>query len=122
MSEPSSVLMSQKRRQSLLLKKDSATATCCLCLFSSICLTYICVAKEVIQQLQLQVVESDHRIANYVRKFNKIRANYNNLIGVTVELVESLEATLSGEKVSRLECGARHKLNRWHTGRNALLH
>uniref|UniRef100_A0A3Q3W9K2 LisH domain-containing protein ARMC9 n=1 Tax=Mola mola TaxID=94237 RepID=A0A3Q3W9K2_MOLML len=56
--------------------------------------------KEVIQQLQLQVVESDHRIANYVRKFNKIRANYNNLIGVTVELVESLEATLSGEKIS----------------------
>uniref|UniRef100_A0A3Q3W9I9 LisH domain-containing protein ARMC9 n=1 Tax=Mola mola TaxID=94237 RepID=A0A3Q3W9I9_MOLML len=48
----------------------------------------------------LQLVESDRRVAYYVRKFNKMRADYHNLIGVTVELVESLEATLSGKMIS----------------------
>lgn len=57
---------------------------------------------EVIQQLQLQLVESDRRIATYVRKFNKMQADYHNLIGITAELVDSLEATVSGKMVGRL--------------------
>ncbi|XP_070688410.1 lisH domain-containing protein ARMC9 [Pempheris klunzingeri] len=57
-------------------------------------------AKEAVQQLQLQLAESDRRIANYVRKFNKMQADYHNLIGITAELVDSLEATVSGKMIS----------------------
>uniref|UniRef100_A0A7N6BW85 LisH domain-containing protein ARMC9 n=1 Tax=Anabas testudineus TaxID=64144 RepID=A0A7N6BW85_ANATE len=53
-----------------------------------------------IWQLQLQLVESDRRIASYVRKFNKMQADYHNLIGITAELVDSLEATVSGKMIS----------------------
>ncbi|KAI4828879.1 hypothetical protein KUCAC02_022951 [Chaenocephalus aceratus] len=56
--------------------------------------------KEAIQQLQLQLVESDRRINSYVRKFNKMQADYHNLIGITAELVDSLEATVSGKMIS----------------------
>nr|XP_046247557.1 lisH domain-containing protein ARMC9 isoform X2 [Scatophagus argus] len=57
-------------------------------------------SKEVIQQLQLQLVESDRRTASYIRKFNKMQADYHNLIGITAELVDSLEATVSGKMIS----------------------
>lgn len=60
---------------------------------------------EVIQQLQLQLVESDRRIISYVRKFNKMQADYHNLIGITAELVDSLEATVSGKMVGWLDYG-----------------
>ncbi|KAG7217530.1 hypothetical protein INR49_021457 [Caranx melampygus] len=56
--------------------------------------------KEAMQQLQLQLVESDRRIGSYVRKFNKMKADYHNLIGITAELVDSLEATVSGKTLS----------------------
>uniref|UniRef100_A0A671Z3U0 LisH domain-containing protein ARMC9 n=1 Tax=Sparus aurata TaxID=8175 RepID=A0A671Z3U0_SPAAU len=55
---------------------------------------------EVIQQLQLQLVESDRRIASFVRKFSKMKADYQSLIGITAELVDSLEATVSGKMIS----------------------
>lgn len=58
------------------------------------------------QQLQLQLVESDRRIGSYVRKFNKMKADYHNLIGITAELVDSLEATVSGKTVGQLDRGA----------------
>ncbi|XP_029356589.1 lisH domain-containing protein ARMC9 isoform X2 [Echeneis naucrates] len=56
--------------------------------------------KEAMQQLQLQLVESDRRITSYARKFNKMQADYHNLIGITAELVDSLEATVSGKMIS----------------------
>ncbi|CAJ1060779.1 lisH domain-containing protein ARMC9 isoform X3 [Xyrichtys novacula] len=56
--------------------------------------------KEAIQQLQLQLVESDQRIASYLRKYNKMKADYRNLIGITADLVDSLEATVSGKMIS----------------------
>ncbi|XP_023135486.2 lisH domain-containing protein ARMC9 isoform X3 [Amphiprion ocellaris] len=56
--------------------------------------------KEAMQQLQLQLVESDRRITSYVRKFSKMQADYQNLIGITAELVDSLEATVSGKMIS----------------------
>ncbi|XP_076583075.1 lisH domain-containing protein ARMC9 isoform X2 [Chaetodon auriga] len=56
--------------------------------------------KEAIQQLQLQLAESDRRVASYVRKFHKMQADYHNLIGITAELVDSLEATVSGKMIS----------------------
>lgn len=58
------------------------------------------------QQLQLQLVESDRRIASYMRKFNKMQADYHNLIGITAELVDSLEATVSGKMVGQVDCEA----------------
>lgn len=56
--------------------------------------------KEAMQQLQIQLAESDRRIATFIKKFNKIQADYHNLIGITAELVDSLEATLSGKMIS----------------------
>ncbi|MEQ2274371.1 LisH domain-containing protein armc9, partial [Xenotaenia resolanae] len=52
------------------------------------------------QHLQLQLTESERRISSYVRKCNKIKADYHNLIGITAELVDSLEATVSGKMIS----------------------
>ncbi|XP_054907208.1 lisH domain-containing protein ARMC9 isoform X1 [Poeciliopsis prolifica] len=57
-------------------------------------------SKEAMQQLQLQLAESERRISSYVRKCNKIKADYHNLIGITAELVDSLEATVSGKMIS----------------------
>ncbi|XP_030646980.1 lisH domain-containing protein ARMC9, partial [Chanos chanos] len=56
--------------------------------------------KEAIQQMQLQLTEAERRAASYMRKFSKIQADYHNLIGVTAELVDSLEATVSGKMIS----------------------
>ncbi|KAM9848279.1 lisH domain-containing protein ARMC9 [Aulostomus maculatus] len=56
--------------------------------------------KEAMQQLQLQLAETDWRATSYMRKFNKMQADYHNLIGITAELVDSLEATVSGKMVS----------------------
>lgn len=73
---------------------------CCLFFLFSFDLCFcLCDDPEAIQQLQLQLVESDRRIASYVRKFNKMQADYHNLIGITAELVDSLEATVSGKLV-----------------------
>lgn len=56
--------------------------------------------KETIQQLQIQLAESDRRILNYIKKFNKMQDDYHNLIGITAELVDSLEATVNGKMIS----------------------
>uniref|UniRef100_A0A667WYA6 LisH domain-containing protein ARMC9 n=1 Tax=Myripristis murdjan TaxID=586833 RepID=A0A667WYA6_9TELE len=53
------------------------------------------------EQLQLQLVESERRTASYMRRFNKMQASYHNLIGITAELVESLEATVSGKTITQ---------------------
>uniref|UniRef100_A0A7N8XCU0 LisH domain-containing protein ARMC9 n=1 Tax=Mastacembelus armatus TaxID=205130 RepID=A0A7N8XCU0_9TELE len=50
--------------------------------------------------IMLQLVESDRRIVSYIRKFNKLQVDYHNLIGITAELVDSLEATVSGKMIS----------------------
>lgn len=56
--------------------------------------------KEAMQQLQIQLAESDRRIATYVKKFNNIQADYQNLIIITAELVDSLETTANGKMIS----------------------
>ncbi|KAM8875370.1 lisH domain-containing protein ARMC9 isoform 2-T2 [Spinachia spinachia] len=56
--------------------------------------------KEAMQQLHLQLIESDRRITSYVRKLHKMQADYHNLIGISAELVDSLEATVSGKMIS----------------------
>ncbi|XP_045650092.1 lisH domain-containing protein ARMC9 isoform X2 [Ursus americanus] len=52
------------------------------------------------QQLRQQLVEAERRSMTYLKRYNKIQADYHNLIGVTAELVDSLEATVSGKMIT----------------------
>ncbi|XP_032554414.1 lisH domain-containing protein ARMC9 isoform X1 [Chiroxiphia lanceolata] len=56
--------------------------------------------KEMLQHLHQQLVESEHRTMTYLKRFNKMQADYHNLIGVTAELVDSLEATVNGKMIT----------------------
>ncbi|XP_073866597.1 lisH domain-containing protein ARMC9 isoform X27 [Macaca fascicularis] len=53
-----------------------------------------------LQQLHQQLVEAERRSMTYLKRYNKIQADYHNLIGVTAELVDSLEATVSGKMIT----------------------
>ncbi|XP_075427068.1 lisH domain-containing protein ARMC9 isoform X2 [Ascaphus truei] len=57
-------------------------------------------SRELLQQLQLQLVESERRAVTYMKRYNKMQADYHNLIGVTAELVDSLEATINGKMIT----------------------
>lgn len=59
----------------------------------------LCTCAEVIQQLQLQLLESERRNADYVQRFHKMQTDYCNLTETTAELVDALEATISGKTV-----------------------
>ncbi|XP_048720608.2 lisH domain-containing protein ARMC9 isoform X6 [Caretta caretta] len=59
-------------------------------------------SKEILQQLHQQLVEAEHRSMTYLKRFNKIQVDYHNLIGVTAELVDSLEATINGKMASTM--------------------
>ncbi|XP_051980482.1 lisH domain-containing protein ARMC9 isoform X2 [Xyrauchen texanus] len=56
--------------------------------------------KEMIQQMQLHLAEAERKSASYMRRFAKMQADHHNLIGVTAELVDSLEATVRGKMIS----------------------
>ncbi|XP_034035889.1 lisH domain-containing protein ARMC9 isoform X2 [Thalassophryne amazonica] len=56
--------------------------------------------KEAMQQLQLQLVESEQRAASYKQKFSKMETDYCKLIGITADLVDSLMASIRGERIS----------------------
>ncbi|XP_049744391.1 lisH domain-containing protein ARMC9 isoform X2 [Elephas maximus indicus] len=56
--------------------------------------------KEMLQQLHQQLLEAERRSMTYLKRYNKIQADYHNLIGVTAELVDSLEATVSGKMIT----------------------
>ncbi|NWH61955.1 ARMC9 protein, partial [Geococcyx californianus] len=56
--------------------------------------------KEMLQQLHQQLVESEHRTMTYLKQFNRMQADYHNLIGVAAELVDSLEATVNGKMIT----------------------
>uniref|UniRef100_A0A8B9IMX4 LisH domain-containing protein ARMC9 n=1 Tax=Anser cygnoides TaxID=8845 RepID=A0A8B9IMX4_ANSCY len=56
--------------------------------------------KEMLQHLHQQLAESEHRTMTYLKRFNKMQADYHNLIGVTAELVDSLEATVNGKMIT----------------------
>ncbi|XP_036624999.1 lisH domain-containing protein ARMC9 isoform X3 [Trichosurus vulpecula] len=58
--------------------------------------------KEMLQQLHQQLVEAERRTMTYLKRYNKIQADYHNLIGVTAELVDSLEATVNGKMASTM--------------------
>ncbi|XP_035161922.1 lisH domain-containing protein ARMC9 isoform X2 [Callithrix jacchus] len=56
--------------------------------------------KETLHQLHQRLVEAERRSMTYLKRYNKIQADYHNLIGVTAELVDSLEATVSGKMIT----------------------
>ncbi|XP_073531379.1 lisH domain-containing protein ARMC9 isoform X2 [Phyllobates terribilis] len=51
-------------------------------------------------QLGQQLAEAEHRAITYMKRFNKMQSDYHNLIGVTAELVDSLEATVNGKLIT----------------------
>lgn len=53
-----------------------------------------------IQKVKQQLIESEKRTMAFMRKFNRVQSDYHNLIGITAELVDSLENTLNGKPVS----------------------
>lgn len=67
-------------------------------------LVCLCICTEVLQQLQLQLMESERRNADYVQRFQKMQADYCNLTETTAELVDALEATISGKTVGFKHC------------------
>ncbi|XP_069068960.1 lisH domain-containing protein ARMC9 [Pleurodeles waltl] len=56
--------------------------------------------KDLFQHLQQQLSEVEHRAITYMKRFNRLQADYHNLIGVTAELVDSLEATVNGRMIT----------------------
>lgn len=68
-------------------------------LLGSFAFIFIIILTETLQHLHQQLVESEHRTMTYLKRFNKMQADYHNLIGVTAELVDSLEATVNGKMV-----------------------
>ncbi|MGH0134046.1 UNVERIFIED_CONTAM: hypothetical protein FKN15_011805 [Acipenser sinensis] len=57
-------------------------------------------ATEALNSLQQQLLEAERKAATYMKKYNKMQADYHNLIGVTAELVDSLEATVNGRMIT----------------------
>ncbi|XP_060797130.1 lisH domain-containing protein ARMC9 isoform X2 [Neoarius graeffei] len=47
-----------------------------------------------------QLAEAEKQVSAYMKKFSKIQADYHNLISLTAELVDSLEATVTGKMFS----------------------
>ncbi|CAF0879503.1 unnamed protein product [Brachionus calyciflorus] len=53
-----------------------------------------------IPKLKQQLMESEKRTMAFMRKFNRVQSEYHTLIGITAELVDSLENTINGKPVS----------------------
>ena len=51
-------------------------------------------------QIQQNVVEAERRCMTYIKRYNKLQSDYHNLIGITAELVDSLESCINGSPVS----------------------
>lgn len=59
--------------------------------------------KNIRQQLVLmgqQVVEVEKKAASYLKRHSKVQNDYHNLIGITADLVDALEATVQGRPIT----------------------
>ncbi|NXH38020.1 ARMC9 protein, partial [Dicaeum eximium] len=56
--------------------------------------------KEMMQHLHQQLMKREHRYMTNLKRFHKLQMDYHNLLGVTAELVDSLEATVTGKMIS----------------------
>ncbi|CAG2213951.1 ARMC9 [Mytilus edulis] len=50
-----------------------------------------------ISRLQQQLVDSERKTMSYIKRHNRVQADYHNLIGITADLVEALESTVQGK-------------------------
>ncbi|XP_074654207.1 lisH domain-containing protein ARMC9-like isoform X2 [Tubulanus polymorphus] len=57
-------------------------------------------AQQQFRVLQQQVVDAEKRTMQYLKKHNKVQADYHHLIGITAELVDTLEATVQGKPIT----------------------
>uniref|UniRef100_A0A8C1X9P8 LisH domain-containing protein ARMC9 n=1 Tax=Cyprinus carpio TaxID=7962 RepID=A0A8C1X9P8_CYPCA len=62
--------------------------------------SFLCISQGSIQQMQLHLTEAERKSAICMRRFTKLQADHHNLIGITAELVDSLEATVRGKMIS----------------------
>lgn len=53
--------------------------------------------KEMMQQLHQQLVKREHRYMTNLKRLRKLQMDYRGLLEVTAELVDSLEATVTGK-------------------------
>ncbi|XP_062354819.1 lisH domain-containing protein ARMC9 isoform X2 [Cinclus cinclus] len=58
--------------------------------------------KEMMQHLHQQLVKREQRYMTNLKRLHKLQMDYRNLLGVTAELVDSLEATITGKMASTL--------------------
>ncbi|NXB63602.1 ARMC9 protein, partial [Struthidea cinerea] len=56
--------------------------------------------KEMMQHLHQQLVRCEYRYMTNLKRFHKLQVDYRNLLGVTAELVDSLEATVIGKTIT----------------------
>ncbi|MBN3321431.1 ARMC9 protein, partial [Atractosteus spatula] len=61
---------------------------------------YVSFTKYFSENILQQLVDAERRAATYMKRYNKMQADYHNLIGVTAELVDSLEATVNGKMIT----------------------
>jgi len=50
--------------------------------------------------LSQKVIDAEKKASTFFKKFNKSQADYHVLIGITAELVDSLENAISGKTVA----------------------
>lgn len=53
-----------------------------------------------IQTLQQQLMDAEKKTMSYIKRHNKVQADYHNLIGITADLVDALEQTVQGKVIS----------------------
>lgn len=53
-----------------------------------------------VQAYQQQLVEAERKTMSYIKRHNKVQADYHNLIGITADLVDALEQTVQGKTIS----------------------
>ncbi|NXD25926.1 ARMC9 protein, partial [Spelaeornis formosus] len=56
--------------------------------------------KEMVQYLHQQLVKCEQRYMINLKRLHKVQMDYHNLLGVTAELVDSLEATITGKMIT----------------------
>ncbi|XP_056354850.1 lisH domain-containing protein ARMC9 isoform X4 [Oenanthe melanoleuca] len=56
--------------------------------------------KEMMQHLHQQLMKREQRYMTNLKRLHKLQMDYRNLLGVTAELVDSLEATITGKMIT----------------------
>ncbi|CAK8681084.1 unnamed protein product [Clavelina lepadiformis] len=57
-------------------------------------------SEQATKTLQQHLIQAEKRCSAYMKRFNKLQADYHTLISITAELVDSLEQTVHGKMVT----------------------